>query len=372
MTSHNMSHNSETDQVPQIVDALKKETLVLFIGADLPQVVTGLPSRSDLALEMARRYGVTQSTSLAEVAARVGRSGSRYEFTDFIRSQLNPAELEPQPFHKRITDLVQNNNIKVIITTAYDDLLEVAFRDARLRYDRVVFGSDLAFIRPSRPTLIKLYGDIDQPDSLVVTDQDHSNLLRDQNRETVIDEVRRSFRNNTLLFLGYNLGDPDFRFLFDEFAQNRFARTAYALWPGLSEDNVQLWRDRGIVILDRDPFGAQSEQQELAVGDQGEIPGSASTEVAIPSEFGSEEQPQYKTAAIRQLLFDAFSDEELNSFSFDFFQPLYENFSSGMSKKEKIQLILDYCVRHGEIERLLMLVKEKNPYQYGRYGEQNQ
>ena len=365
-----MSNKSETIQVPQIVEALKNETLVLFIGADLPRMVTGLPSRSDLALGMAGRYGVTQSASLAKVAARVGRSGSRYEFTDFLRSELNPTELEPQPFHQRITALVQNNQVKMIITTAYDDLLEAAFRDARLRYDRVVYGRDLAFTRPSRPVLIKLYGDIDQPDSLVVTDQDHSNLLRDRDREPLIDEVRRAFRNNTLLFLGYNLADPDFRFLFDEFSQNQFARTAFAVWPGLNEDDVQLWRDRGIVILERDPFAGQSDQQGLLIDDQGGIAGPTSIEVSAG--FENQKQPQLEMAAIRQLLFDAFSDEELNTFSFDYFRPVHENFGSGMSKKDKIQALLEYCSRHGEIDRLLNLVKEENPYQYGRYVEQNQ
>jgi hypothetical protein len=62
-------------------------------------------------------------------------------------------------------------------------------------------------------------------------------------------------RRNTLLFLGYNLADPDFRFLFDQIAESRFARVAYAVWPGLSEVDRHMWRDRGIVIMDVDPFG---------------------------------------------------------------------------------------------------------------------
>lgn len=367
-----MSQKPQTTQIPQIVDALENETLVLFIGADLPQTITGLPSRGDLAQEMASRYDISPSTSLAEVAARVGRAGSRFEFTNFLRNHLNPTELVPQSFHQRITDLVHSNNITMVITTAYDDLLEVAFRDAHLRYNRVVYGSDVSFIRPSRPSLIKLYGDIDQPDSLVVTDQDHSNLLRDRDKEPLVDEVRRAFRNNTLLFLGYNLADPDFRFLFDEFAQNRFARTAYAVWPGLPEDDVQMWRDRGIVILDQDPFGTQGDLSDLSVSDQGAESASASTNVSVPADFNDETGPKFNTAAIRQLLFEAFSDEEINTFCFDYFLPLYQNFAQGMSKSDKIQQLLDYCARHGELERLLLLVKEENPYQYGRYIEQNQ
>ena len=365
-----------TNQIPQLVDACQSQTLVLFIGSDLPQPITGLPSRSDLAREMGRRYGVAASSSLAEVAARVSRANSRFEFTDFIRNTLNPIEKSPRPFHQRITDMVKGDDIKIVITIAYDNLLEMAFRQAELRFNRVVRGSDVSFIRPSRPTLIKLYGDIEQPESLVITDQDHSNLLRDRDKEALVDEVRRAFRNNTILFLGYNLADPDFRFLFDQSAQNRFARTAYAVWPGQPEEDVQMWRDRGIVILDKDPFGTLDELTELSVTTQGSDSGlSAPTLPTVPvpadsnASLKSEALLEFDTAAIRQLLFDAFSDDELNTFCFDHFLPVYQNFAYGMSKSDKIQRLLDYCARLGQFERLLDLVKEQNPYQYGRYME---
>jgi len=342
--------------IPQLVDARQSQTLVLFIGADLPQAISGLPPRADLAREMGRRYNVTELSSLAEVAARVGRAGSRFEFTDFIRNALNPTEKSPQPFHQRITDLIKSDNIKIVITIAYDNLLETAFRQAQLRFNRVVHSSDVSFIRPSWPTLIKLYGDIEQPESIVVTDQDHSNLLRDRDKEDLVNEVRRAFRSNTILFLGYNLADPDFRFLFDQIAQNRFARTAYAVWPGLPEENVLMWRDRGIVILDKDPLGTVEELTAPILAESN-------------NSLKSEALPEFDTGAIRQLLFDAFDDEELNAFCFDYFLSLYQDFSQGMSKSDKIQRLLEYCAYQGQFDRLLASVKERNPYQFKRYTD---
>jgi hypothetical protein len=327
--------------------------LVLFIGADLPQSITGLPSRSDLAREMGSQFDITASDSLAEVAARVSRAGSRFEFTDFIRNALNQIDKSPQLFHQRIADLVKEDDIKTVITTAYDDLLEMAFQQAGLRLNRVVSGSDVSFIRPSWPTLIKFYGDSEQPESLVVTEQDHSNLLRDRDKEPLVDEVRRAFRSNTILFLGYNLADPDFRFLFDQIAQNRFARTAYAVWSGLPEEDVQTWRDRGIVILDEDLFGTQV--KPIAP--------------VAPDSDGPSSRPDRDTAAIRRLLFDAFSDDELRSFCFDHFPPVYQDFAQGMSKSDKIQRLLDYCYRQDQFERLLEAIRKENPNQYERYME---
>jgi hypothetical protein len=245
--------------IPELIEALNSRSLSLFLGADLPQEITGLPPRADLARGLARRKGLDESLSLAEVAQRVSQAGNRWEFTDFIRNALDTASLSPGPFHQRIAMLAEEHSIETIITVAYDNLLEIAFQETGVGFNRVVRGGDVSFIKPDRPTLIKLYGDVQQPDTLVVTDRDHSDLLRDRDKEALVDEVRRAFRRYTLLFLGYNLADPDFRFLFDQIAESRFARTAYAVWPGLPEVDVQMWRDRGIVILDADPFGVLDE-----------------------------------------------------------------------------------------------------------------
>jgi hypothetical protein len=249
---------------PELIEHLNRGDCVLFIGADLPRAVTGLPSRSDLAREMAQRYHLDEALSLADVAQRVSQAGNRFEFTDFIRTALDTAGKSPSMFYQGIVTLVKEHAIGTIITTAYDNLLEVAFQQASLGFNRVVRGSDVSFIRPDRPTLIKLYGDAQQPDTLVVTDRDHSQLLRDRDKEDVIDEVRRAFKRNTILFYGYSLSDPDFKFLFDQIAESKFARLAYAIWPGLPEADVRMWRDRNIVILEEDPLGVLSNAAALS------------------------------------------------------------------------------------------------------------
>lgn len=246
---------SEQDLVA-LREALQRRSLVLFIGADLPRAVTGLPSRAELARSLARRKGLDETLSLAGVAQRVSQAGNRFDFIDFLRTELDVVGRSPQALQQRVVRLVKTHQLETIITTAYDDVLELAFQQAGVGFNRVVRGSEVNFINPDRSTLIKLYGDVLQPDTLVVTDQDHTNLLRDRDKESVLDEVKRAFRRNSVLFLGYDLSDPDFQFLFDQIAESRFARTAYAVWPDLPEADVRMWQDRGIVILEADPLPA--------------------------------------------------------------------------------------------------------------------
>jgi hypothetical protein len=46
---------------------------------------------------------------------------------------------------------------------------------------------------------------------------------------------------------------------------------------------------------------------------------------------------------------------------------VYEDLSAGMSKRDKVQRLLDHCVRHDQVGRLLALVRQANPAQYARY-----
>jgi hypothetical protein len=73
------------------------------------------------------------------------------------------------------------------------------------------------------------------------------------------------------------------------------------------------------------------------------------------------------SADLRALLNDAFSDEELTTLCFDHFRAVYDNFSAGMSKSQKIQRLLEHCFRRHEVQALVILVERANPAQYRRY-----
>ena len=77
--------------------------------------------------------------------------------------------------------------------------------------------------------------------------------------------------------------------------------------------------------------------------------------------------PVYNFAKIRELLTAAFSSGEINTLVFDLFRPLYDDFSGGMSKGDRIEQIVMEAERNGRIPQLLNYVQEKNAYQYGRF-----
>jgi len=73
------------------------------------------------------------------------------------------------------------------------------------------------------------------------------------------------------------------------------------------------------------------------------------------------------TVDIRKFLIECFSDEELTTFCFDYFRDVYEVFASGMSKAEKVQRLIERCIRRKELPELLGMLKRERPGQYQQY-----
>jgi HD superfamily phosphodiesterase len=113
------------------------------------------------------------------------------------------------------------------------------------------------------------------------------------------------------------------------------------------------------------------DQRRQIVGSQINVAGDYSaTGVAESHPPAARETPTSpNTDAVRELLNAALGDGDLNTLCFDYFRPVYEVFSSGMDKGQKIQRLLDYCYRHEQWDKLLAIVREHNPAKYRRFRE---
>lgn len=245
----------QSPHLGRLRDALRSGAVVPFVGGDLSQTVTGVPSRKELARWMAEQRGLDPGLSLAQVTRRLSVQGSRYDFIALLREGLDTAGKAPQRFHRLLAGLVAAYRLRTLVLTAYDTLLEAALREAGLAFNRVVTTADVGFVRPDRPTLVYLYGLADRPETLVVTEDDHYALPRDRDKEGVLDEVRQAFSRNLVLFLGYDLTDPDFRVLWHDTLgrMGRMAVGALAAAPGLPPEEGRLWAERQVTALDVAP-----------------------------------------------------------------------------------------------------------------------
>lgn len=75
----------------------------------------------------------------------------------------------------------------------------------------------------------------------------------------------------------------------------------------------------------------------------------------------------YNYSEIRKLVEAAFSDEDLQIFCSDYFPDVAEQFTTGQTKRDRVQKLIDYIRRRGLTDKLLDGIREANIYQYERF-----
>jgi hypothetical protein len=193
---------------------------------DLPQVAQYLAVNQDdqflrdefaqsLRHELLRQHGAAigagrEKAPLSELIAAVGEAARA----------ADPAEP-----HRVLASL----GLPLYITTNADTLLEEALREAGREprsalcpWNDYIERSQEVYDEepdPEHPLVYHLFGSLDEPDSLVLTEDDYFNYLIGVtgNRDLIPDAVRRALADTSLLFLGFRVDDWNFRVLFRSF-----------------------------------------------------------------------------------------------------------------------------------------------------------
>lgn len=177
-----------------------RNELSLFIGAGM-SVPVGLPNWWALLEALAAEAGVAVPTHEPDPfkAAQpiVDALGDR--FSDSIRRQLDKRR------HGIGHALLANVGSKRLVTTNFDPCMEVAL-GAPLEVEFRVLTRELA--KGGAGWLLKLNGDIEQPDSIVLTEHDLERWPDE--RRALQGVVQGLLLTSHLLFVGFSLTDADF------------------------------------------------------------------------------------------------------------------------------------------------------------------
>jgi hypothetical protein len=230
--------------------------------------------------------------------------------------------------------------------------IESAFREADVALNVLVTRRDV--VDPGRHNLIKLAGDLGSRTGLLLSWADVRDAPNDPDKVHLLKEAQHVARGGVVLVFADEPGDR-FLQLWNELVHTHLSDTQHSFalgptggpWP---QDTKH---------LSGDVNGALSRLMRIE---------SSAPRAPVPN--ATARLSQWDTAAIRDLLTAAFSDEELTTLCFDHFRPVYENFSAGMTKGQKIQHLLDYCTRQSQIDALLRHVQQRNPAQYARFRGQ--
>ena len=229
----------------ELLEQFERGNVLLFVGEDINRGL--LPSSAELAKELAARchYPPEEPLSLPRVAGYYEMKRGRHGLVQFLRDRLERPGLVLPRAHKLVAQLQPH----VVVTTCYDRLLERALREAGVPYVPVVGNAEVAYAERDKVLLVWLWGVLDQPDSIVVTEDDRRLFL--ESRANLSDVLRGELARRTWLFVGFDAEDEWFRGFYDSVNRglDRQSRRSYIFGATPGAYTRAWWEKRNAEIL---------------------------------------------------------------------------------------------------------------------------
>ena len=200
-----------------------------------------------------------QDLDYSEVAELFKQAAGNNYYIKHLRSTLGPNAVQP---HDPALDPILANAVRLLnllwpvpgilaVTTNFDSVLEDRLaRDHAKVVRRVITRDDLATMNAKGElTLLKIHGDIDVPDSLILSLRDYGEFrIKKQHFLSILADI---FTQKTVLFVGYSLKDPNFRALIAEIraVSGNFARRHFLVAHDENAARRRAYEELGITTL---------------------------------------------------------------------------------------------------------------------------
>ena len=280
------------DHLADVVAAVLAGRLVLVLGAgvDRPsdQGQNGFPGPEEIVAHLVRSFDcpAEHARDLAHVAEYVALTKGVGPLYDELH-QLFDRERIPGRVHEGLAELERSMSGRgaphqLVITTSFHELLEQAFGAAGCEFDvvsylavgrhqgkflhssadgaAVVVEAPYAYTDVSlerRSVILKIHGGVDRRpgrewESFVVSEDDHLDHLASTDIAGALPvTLAARLRRSHFLFLGYPLQEWSLRvFLHRVWGREKVAYRSWAIAPRPASIEQELWRQRGIDILD--------------------------------------------------------------------------------------------------------------------------
>lgn len=170
---------------------------------------------------------------------------SRAKLVELLMKELHFGKIRPGSTYEAFCDLFTGT----ICTTNFDSLIEDSMTLLHRPVSVVVTKDRLTIGSNNESKIVKLHGDFNHPDKMVITEHDYDVYL-DQN-PIFATYIANLFITNTMLLIGYSLDDNDFRSIW-QIINSRLgsmAQPAYCITVGASPEKIAKYKRRNIRII---------------------------------------------------------------------------------------------------------------------------
>jgi hypothetical protein len=236
----------------EVIQAVNQGKCILVVGSHASNEARILAGEEPLSEKKMAREMSGRRMPLREAAGVMEREQGRAALMDYWRKERACEGVAPTNFHQ-----LALRRFPRIFTTTQDDLLERAATAMGGQADVYYRGQRVPEADPARRAVIKLWGGMERPDTLMISDADFR-------RAPYTDEFRKSLRKilreHVVFFVGFRPADAEFDVLWDELSSaygGELPRCHLAVPQGkISDVHWQKWVWRGLLPFTADPSEA--------------------------------------------------------------------------------------------------------------------
>ncbi|WP_273826860.1 SIR2 family protein [Providencia rettgeri] len=244
-----------------IYDAMSDKRLCLFVGAGISMTsnIDGvhMPSWSDLIDNLKLELKIDGEIDYLKLAELYHLQFGEYEYYRRLKSLLM-TDAKPSKVHEKLLELKANN----IITTNWDDLIEISALETFQLYDLIVTDEDLSK-STAQNKIIKMHGDFSHH-NIVFKESDYINY--EIEHPLMSNYIKGILSTNVVMFLGYSYSDINLKIIMSWVQKHSKARQPmYLITFSNNPTQNEYLKKQGItpIILERKNNGGKcSENSE--------------------------------------------------------------------------------------------------------------
>jgi len=224
----------------QFLKKIAEQKCIPFVGPEVCQ--PWIPLGKDIAIKWAREYNypLRDSYQLSRVAQFLTIQYDNLSTKDKLKREIERISLPNfslDTLRNEPLSVLADLNLPLYITTNYDHFLEEALRSKGKKpisdfcrwseelkeyaneneINSNLYRRDRGFkLTSTNPLVYHLHGDMDHPQSMVLTEKDFTDfvIFLNKENETLPLEIRKKINSEYLLFIGYSLYDISFSVIF--------------------------------------------------------------------------------------------------------------------------------------------------------------
>lgn len=241
-----------TEIAKRIANASKNHTLTFFVGAGVSRC-SGIPGWGELIEKICKELGrpipskgFSSDEYLSIPQMFYYSISDKTRYCQLVKNAIDKPDARPNEIHKLMFSMKPAS----FLTTNYDSLLEIAAAQYCQPFKCVAVDEEVPTINGDR-FILKVHGDFDH-NNFVLKEEDY--LQYEDSFKLIATMMRSVFSTNTVVFIGYRIGDYNVKLILDwvkRVLRDRFRAVFLHTDPSpLSDAERKYYESRGLDVVE--------------------------------------------------------------------------------------------------------------------------